>query len=141
MTIETITDLIHEYLYDRLNDSNNSNDGSDIKTYKIGHRKENGQKNPFTKEIKEDRATTKKDTKTTVADNAEHRTGLHNTNVAQNLWSAEIARREDTTKRFVASPNKYNMWREQHHQQKKITGITTKFKRQITTERKGTTFT
>ena len=25
MTIETITDLIHEYMYDRLNDSNNSN--------------------------------------------------------------------------------------------------------------------
>ena len=31
MTIETITDLIHEYMYDRLNDSNNSNDGRDIK--------------------------------------------------------------------------------------------------------------
>ena len=27
MTTETITDLIHEYMYDRLNDSNNSNDG------------------------------------------------------------------------------------------------------------------
>ena len=31
MTKETITDLIHEYMYDRLNDSNNSNDGRDIK--------------------------------------------------------------------------------------------------------------
>ena len=31
MTIETITDLIHEYMYDRLNDSNNSNDGRNIK--------------------------------------------------------------------------------------------------------------
>ena len=31
MTIETITDLIHEYMYDRLNDSINSNDGRDIK--------------------------------------------------------------------------------------------------------------
>ena len=31
MTIETITDLIHGYMYDRLNDSNNSNDGRDIK--------------------------------------------------------------------------------------------------------------
>ena len=30
MTIETITDLIHEYMYDRLNESNNSNDGKDI---------------------------------------------------------------------------------------------------------------
>ena len=31
MTIEIITDLIHEYMYDRLNDSNNLNDGRDVK--------------------------------------------------------------------------------------------------------------
>ena len=31
MTIETIPDLIHEYMYDRLNDSNHSNDGRDVK--------------------------------------------------------------------------------------------------------------
>ena len=31
MTIETITDIIHEYMYDRLKDSNNSNDGKNIK--------------------------------------------------------------------------------------------------------------
>ena len=31
MTIETITSLIHEHMYDRLNDSNNSNDGREIK--------------------------------------------------------------------------------------------------------------
>ena len=31
MTIETIADLVHEYMYDRLNDSNNSNDGRNIK--------------------------------------------------------------------------------------------------------------
>ena len=31
MTIETITDLIHEYMYDRLNNSNNSNDELDVK--------------------------------------------------------------------------------------------------------------
>ena len=30
MTIETITDLIHEYMYDRLNESNNSNDSREI---------------------------------------------------------------------------------------------------------------
>ena len=30
MTIETITDLIHEYVYDRLNDSNISNDGKNV---------------------------------------------------------------------------------------------------------------
>ena len=68
MTIETITDLIHEYLYDRLNDSNNSNDP----------RKENGQKNPVTKEIKNDRNIKCKHTETTDADNAEHPTGQDN---------------------------------------------------------------
>ena len=31
MTIETITALKHEHTYDRLNDSNNSNDGREIK--------------------------------------------------------------------------------------------------------------
>ena len=31
MTIETITALIHEHVYDRLNDSNNSNNGREIK--------------------------------------------------------------------------------------------------------------
>ena len=31
MTVETITALIHEHMYDRLNDSNNSNDGREIK--------------------------------------------------------------------------------------------------------------
>ena len=43
MTIETITDLIHEYMYDRLNDSNNSNDGRDIK-----HVQERPQKRKWT---------------------------------------------------------------------------------------------
>ena len=31
MTVETTTALIHEHIYDRLNDSNNSNDGREIK--------------------------------------------------------------------------------------------------------------
>ena len=31
MTIETITALIHEYMYDRLKESNNSNAGKEIK--------------------------------------------------------------------------------------------------------------
>ena len=30
MTIETITDMIHGYMYDRLNESNNSNDRKEI---------------------------------------------------------------------------------------------------------------
>ena len=31
MTVETITALIHEHMYDRINDSNNSNDGRDMR--------------------------------------------------------------------------------------------------------------
>ena len=49
MTIETITDLIHEYMYDRLNDSNNSNDGRNIKhVQERSKKKENGQRGPVT---------------------------------------------------------------------------------------------
>ena len=45
MTIETITDLIHEDMYDRLNDSNNSNDGRNIK-----HVQERSKKNKIVRE-------------------------------------------------------------------------------------------
>ena len=31
MTVETITTLIHEHMYDRLNESYNSNDGREMK--------------------------------------------------------------------------------------------------------------
>ena len=47
MMIETITALIHEHMYDRLNDSNNSNDGKEKNTYKNDHTNENGQKKPM----------------------------------------------------------------------------------------------
>ena len=97
--------------------------------YKNGHRREKGQKKPVRKDTKEDRTTTKKDIKTTLAGNAEHQTGLDNTSAAKNPWSAETARREDVTKQCAASPEENNMWIEQHHQQKKITGITIKSKR------------
>ena len=43
MTIETITTLIHEHMYDRLNESNNSNDEKKSNTYKNGHTRESGQ--------------------------------------------------------------------------------------------------
>ena len=39
MTIETITELIHEYMYDRLNDSNNSNDRKEIQHVQEGQYK------------------------------------------------------------------------------------------------------
>ena len=39
MTIETTTDLIHEYMDDRLNDSNNSNNGRNLKHVQEKHQK------------------------------------------------------------------------------------------------------
>ena len=79
MTIESITDLIHEYIYDRLNNSNNSNDGRNVK-----HVQERPQKRKWTEKSsyernKKDRNIKSKDTKTTDADNAEHLTGQDNT--------------------------------------------------------------
>ena len=57
------------------------------------------------KGTKEDRTiTTKEDIKTTVVDNAEHRTGSDSLYAPQNPWSVEIARREDTTKRCAVFP-------------------------------------
>ena len=97
-------------------------------TYKNGHRKKWSEKPGYERnERRPDYH--KEDTKTAVAYNAEHRTRLDNTYVPQNLWSAETARSEDTTKRCAASSKEYNMWRKQHHQQKKITRIMPKFKR------------
>ena len=50
MTIETITDLLHEYMYDRLNDSNNSNDGRNVK-----HVQERPQKRKWSKKCSYER--------------------------------------------------------------------------------------
>ena len=97
--------------------------------YKNGHKKESGQKDPCTKETKEDRTITKNDTKTTDADNAEHQTGLDNIFVPQNRWSVETARKGATMRRCAAFPEECNIWRKQHHQRKKTTGTTTKNRR------------
>ena len=45
MTIETITALIHEHMYDRLNDSNKSNDGREIKRTRTATQKKMDRKN------------------------------------------------------------------------------------------------
>ena len=74
-------------MYDRLNDSNNSNDGRDVK-----HSQERPQKRKrpekSSKEKKEDRTTTKRDKKTTVVDNAECRAPNWTT---QHICSAKSA--------------------------------------------------
>ena len=63
MTIETISDLIHEYMYDWVNDSNNSNDGRNVKHVQDRPLK-NGQKSLDTREAKNERSTKSQRTKT-----------------------------------------------------------------------------
>ena len=125
MTIETKTDLIHEYMYDRLIDSNNSNDGRDVKHVQEWPQK-NGKKKPVRRKTKEDRSTTKKGTKITDAANVEHQTEQDNTYLPLNPVNAETVKREDITKTRAVYLKEYSMWIKQHHQRKKITGITTK---------------
>ena len=50
MQIETITDQIHEYMYDRLNESNNSDDGKNVKHINEKNRKRKSQNPPTRKD-------------------------------------------------------------------------------------------
>ena len=105
MTKETKTDLIHEYMYDQLNDSNNSNDGRDVKHVQERPQK-NGKKNPVTRKTKEDRSTTKKGTKITVVVNAKHQTGQDSMNVPPNPLNAETVKREDIYEKMCRIPKR-----------------------------------
>ena len=53
-------DIIHEYMYDRLNDSTCSIDGRDNKHVQGRKQKRNGQKIPNMTNIKEDRSINEK---------------------------------------------------------------------------------
>ena len=66
-------------MYDRSNDSNNSNDGRNIKHVQERPRKKIGQRRPVTTKTNNDRSIKNQDTKITGADNAEHLTGPDNT--------------------------------------------------------------
>ena len=106
MTIETITYLLHQYIYDRVNDSNNSNDGRDIKHLQ-GRLQKSGRKRPFTTGTKEGRNTTEKNIKITVAVKEEHLTGSDNMCAQQKQPNAGIARKEDTTRRCADYQKEY----------------------------------
>ena len=99
MTIETITALIHEHMYDRLNDSNNSNDGREIK-----HVQERPYIRKLTKKTmqtkqRKDRNTKNRSQKITDVDNAEHQIGQDNISAQQNQQNVENVKEEDNTKR------------------------------------------
>ena len=103
---------------------------------KNGHKK-NGKKKPVTRKTKEDWSTTEKGTKITGMVSVEHQSGQDNLYVPPNPLNAETVKREDITKRCAANLKEYSMWIEQHHQRKKITGITTKSrKKQLQKEKR-----
>ena len=105
-------------------------------TYSKGLKKEDGQRNPVTKETKNDRSTRNKDTKTTGVDNAEHLIGQDNIYAQQELWNAATVEKKATTKKCEDSRRRTNTWIKLHLQSRKTTGITTKYRVSATTRRK-----
>ena len=84
MTIETITELIHEYVYDRLIESNISNDGREKqhlqeREYKRKWSDYSGQDRP-----ERNRTINEQNIETTDADNMEHQIGQDNISAQQN---------------------------------------------------------
>ena len=98
ITVETITALIHEHLYDRLNDSNNSNDAREIK-----HVQERPYKRKWTDKNNAERTKKwpeyQKSQKISDVDSARHQFGRDSTFVQQKQQSAETAKEEAITKK------------------------------------------
>ena len=122
MTIETKTALIHEHMYDRLNESNNSNDGKEIKHVQERPNK-SGQTKPIKKNRKDDRKIKDINKEITDVDIVAHQTGQDNTYARQKWQNAEIVKEEDTMKKCADLQKEFNTWKKQH-QQKMTTGIT-----------------
>ena len=76
MTIKTITDIIPEYMYGRLNDSNNSNDGRDIKHVQGRPQKRKWSEKPGYDKHNRRTEYQREKYKTTVAGNAGHQRQL-----------------------------------------------------------------
>ena len=75
MIIETITDLIHEYMYDMLNKSNKSNCGRGIQHIQKRHYKRKWSDNFMYERPRSKPDNQTQNTKTSGADNAEHLIG------------------------------------------------------------------
>ena len=114
-------------MYDWLNNSNNSNDGREIKHCRKYRTKESGQNKTVKKKQKGDWKTKSSNKETTDADNAAHQTGPDNTYVQQECQSVEIAKGRDITKNAQIT-EKGPICGKKHHQRKRNTGTTTKFR-------------
>ena len=128
MTIETITDLIHEYMYDRLNDSNNSNDGRNVE-----HVQERPQRRKWSEKSSYERIKKRPEyQKQRYKDNRWGQCGTPNLS-RQHICPARIAECRNCKKKghyekCADSRRNSNMWIKLHLPLRKTTGIITKYK-------------
>ena len=99
MTVETITAMIHEHMYDRLNDSNNSNDGKEIKHVQERPYKRKCTAKPDAERTKKRPEYKNKSQKITDVDSAGHQIGRDSTLAQQKRQNAETVREEAIMKR------------------------------------------
>ena len=90
---------------------------------KKGHKCENGQKRPGTKELKSD-SIRDLSTTTTVADKVEHQARQDNMFVQQDWLSVATVERNSMLGKCADSPKRYKTWIKHHHRLTKITGTT-----------------
>ena len=129
MTIETITTLIHEHMYDRLNESNNSNDEKKIK-----HVQERPYKRKRTDKTDQDKLKRRpenqrykqRDNRCGQCDNAAHQIEQDNIYARRKWQNADTVKEKDTMRKCADRKESITLKKQPHQQ--KTTGITTKSK-------------
>ena len=114
-------------IHDRLNDSNNSNDGRERQHIQERQNKSKwSEKSSF--ERPKIRTVGNQNTKTTGADNAAHQISQERTIAQQNLQSVEITKKRGHYEKLCRSLKKIQHVEESIHQQK-TTGTTIEYRR------------
>ena len=127
MTIETIFDLIHEYMYDRLNDSNNSNDGRNVKhVQERPQRRKRSEKSGYERNKKRPEYQRQMNKNNNCG-----QCGASNWS-RQHLCPARTADcrnfRKGTLKKCADIQRRFNTSIKRHHRLMKTTGTTTKYR-------------
>ena len=101
MTIETITDMIHEYMYDRLSESNISNDGKELQHIQHRQYKRKSPDKPSYERPWKNWTVKNQDTKTTDVASAVYETGQDHTTAQRNPQKVENVKERDITKKYT----------------------------------------
>ena len=116
-------------MYDRLYESNNSNDDREIQhIQEQQHKRKWSDKSSYEKP-KKNRTVRNQNIKITEADNAPHQTGQECTTAGQNPLNVVIAKEGDITRKCADHGKKYSILRGNHHRQKKTIATTIQFRR------------